>query len=490
MRSNEIFNNFPSDWYSIPLGQLVKESNGIIQTGPFGSQLHAEDYVLIGTPSIMPKNISVNGVIDTDIARIKASDLERLSRYQVKKGDIIYSRRGDVEKCALISERENGWLCGTGCILIRLGNSDISPEFLHAYLSHPLVRAWIVRHAIGATMPNLNTTILSELPVLVPTKKIRKCIKENWTSLTKKILINSEINQTLEQMAQALFKSWFVDFEPVKAKITVLEAGGSQEDATLAAMTAISGKDADALVVFEREHPEQYAELKVTAELFPSAMQDSELGEIPEGWEVSDIKSSVSELRRGISPKYTDDADGIMVINQKCIRNHTINFSLARRHDGKIRSTSGRELQIGDILVNSTGVGTLGRLAPVRYKSEILIADSHVTVVRADTKKITKSFLSELLKKHEKHIESSGSGSTGQTELRKETLEEIKFPCPPVILGQLFDEIVNNFNKKISIMEEQMIALSNLRDTLLPKLLSGEITLPEAEQAVSEAENV
>jgi type I restriction enzyme S subunit len=84
-------------------------------------------------------------------------------------------------------------------------------------------------------------------------------------------------------MTQALFKSWFVDFEPVKAKIAVLEAGGSQEDATLAAMTAISGKDVDALAVFECEHPEQYAELKATAELFPSAVQDSELGKFRKG---------------------------------------------------------------------------------------------------------------------------------------------------------------------------------------------------------------
>ncbi|RTF24366.1 restriction endonuclease subunit S [Serratia marcescens] len=343
----------------------------------------------------------------------------------------------------------------------------------------------------GSAQPQITINTLESFEIEIkPDLRKQKEIAFTLSNINNKIRKNADINQTLEQMAQALFKSWFVDFEPVKAKIAVLEAGGSQEDAALAAMTAISGKDADALAVFKREHPEQYAKLKATAEQFPSAVQDSELGEIPEGWEVSDIKSSVSELRRGISPKYTDDADGIMVINQKCIRNHTINFSLARRHDGKIRSTSGRELQIGDILVNSTGVGTLGRLAPVRYKPEILIADSHVTVVRADTKKITKSFLSELLTKHEKHIESSGSGSTGQTELRKETLEEIKFPCPPVILGQLFDEIVNNFNKKISIMEEQMIALSNLRDTLLPKLLSGEITLPEAEQAVSEAENV
>lgn len=361
------------------------------------------------------------------------------------------------------------------------------PEFIYYFLK----QIDFDQFNSGSAQKSLNRNAVYPFEVKFPSSyKTQSAIASFLFSLEKKIEFNKKINQTLEQMAQALFKSWFVDFEPVKAKIAVLEAGGSQEDAALAAMTAISGKDADALAVFELESPEKYAELKATAELFPSAMQDSELGEIPEGWEVSDIKSSVSELRRGISPKYTDDADGIMVINQKCIRNHTINFSLARRHDGKIRSTSGRELQIGDILVNSTGVGTLGRLAPVRYKSEILIADSHVTVVRADTKKITKSFLSELLKKHEKHIESSGSGSTGQTELRKETLEEIKFPCPPVILGQLFDEIVNNFNKKISIMEEQMIALSNLRDTLLPKLLSGEITLPEADQAVSEAENV
>ncbi|MFW8449877.1 restriction endonuclease subunit S, partial [Klebsiella pneumoniae] len=90
-----------------------------------------------------------------------------------------------------------------------------------------------------------------------------------------KIILNQNINHTLEQMAQALFKSWFVDFEPVKAKMAVLEAGGSQEDATLATMTAISGKDVNALAIFEREHPAQYAELKATAELFPSAMQDS-----------------------------------------------------------------------------------------------------------------------------------------------------------------------------------------------------------------------
>ncbi|MCV5555264.1 hypothetical protein OFN13_29675, partial [Escherichia coli] len=89
----------------------------------------------------------------------------------------------------------------------------------------------------------------------------QKKVIQILSSIDNKLSKNAEINQTLEQMAQALFKSWFVDFEPVKAKIAVLEAGGSQKNATLAAMTAISGKDADSLAIFEREHPEKYAEL-------------------------------------------------------------------------------------------------------------------------------------------------------------------------------------------------------------------------------------
>jgi len=495
MGSNDIFNNFPSDWYSTPLGQLVKENNGIIQTGPFGSQLHAEDYVLVGTPSIMPKNISVNGVIDTDIARIKASDLERLSRYQVKTGDIIYSRRGDVEKCALISERENGWLCGTGCILIRLGNSDISPEFLHAYLSHPFVRAWIVRHAIGATMPNLNTTILSELPILVPPKKARKCIKENWTNLTKKILINFEINQILEKIAQALFKSWFVDFEPVKAKIAVLETGGSQSDATLAAMTAISGKDADALAVFERERPEQYAELKATAELFPSAMQDSELGEIPAGWTTPAIQDVASTVK-GKSYKSTelDSSKTALVTLKSFNRGGGYRLDGLKEYTGKYKPD--QEVFAGDLIIAYTDVtqaaDVIGKPAMVisdtRYKHLVISLD--VAVVRPFNDNL-KYYLYGVART-EQFQNHTSSHSTGTTvlHLSKNAVPSYKFILANEEWVDIYAKHVKSIFSKINITIEESNFLSELRDTLLPKLLSGEITLPEAEQAVSEAENV
>ncbi|EAS0133265.1 restriction endonuclease subunit S [Salmonella enterica] len=462
----------------MPLGQLVKKSNGIIQTGPFGSQLHAEDYAIVGTPSIMPKNISVNGVNDTDIARIKATDLERLSRYQVKTGDIIYSRRGDVEKCALISERENGWLCGTGCILIRLGHSEISPEFLHAYLSHPLVRAWVVRHAIGATMPNLNTTILSELPILVPPKKTRKCIKENWTNLTKKILINSGVNQTLEQIAQALFKSWFVDFEPVKAKMAALEAGGSHEDATLAAMTAISGKDADALAFFEREHPEQYAELKATAELFPSAMQDSELGKIPEGWSIKPL-DGIATYQNGLAlqkfrPENENDFLPVVKIAQL-----KKGFS-----DGEEKASPNIKpeciIDNGDVVFSWSGslmvdIWCGGQAALNQHLFKV----SSTKYPKWLYYKYTAHHLIEFQRIAEAKAVTMGH-------IKREHLSQAKCLIPSSETICAFTPFFEPVLNRVISNRLESRKLENLRDTLLPKLLSGEITLPEAEQIISE----
>lgn len=119
------------DWKPACLGE-----HATIQTGPFGSQLHAADYVDVGVPSIMPTNIGAQlEVIHEGIARIAESDAARLVRYRVTAGDIVYSRRGDVERCAYITESESGWLCGTGCLRVRIHSSELSPKFCAYYLS-------------------------------------------------------------------------------------------------------------------------------------------------------------------------------------------------------------------------------------------------------------------------------------------------------------------------------------------------------------------
>ncbi|MDQ6979480.1 MAG: restriction endonuclease subunit S, partial [Mariprofundaceae bacterium] len=185
-----------SEFVSNTLGEIVTSGGGVIQTGPFGSQLHASDYVANGIPVIMPANINWGRVDLIDIARIKQKDADQLSKHIVKSGDIVYSRRGDVTRKALITESEEGMFCGTGCLLVRVGNL-INARFLYYHLSSPTNQEWIIRHAVGATMPNLNTGILRQIPLQVPSITYQKAIAHILGSLDDKIELNRKMNETL-----------------------------------------------------------------------------------------------------------------------------------------------------------------------------------------------------------------------------------------------------------------------------------------------------
>ncbi|SDC39331.1 type I restriction enzyme, S subunit [Sanguibacter gelidistatuariae] len=194
------------EWRETTLGEICSQGGGGIQTGPFGSQLHASDYVLDGIPSVMPKNIGDNIIIEDDIARIAPHDAQRLSKYLLSVGDIIYSRRGDVEKRALVRPEHEGWLCGTGCLRVRFGSeSDSDPRFVSYLLGTEEVRAWIVRHAVGATMPNLNTSILNDTPLTIPEIGEQRAIAEVLGALDDKIAANT----TLASTADELVRAWY-----------------------------------------------------------------------------------------------------------------------------------------------------------------------------------------------------------------------------------------------------------------------------------------
>ena len=184
-----------------------------IQTGPFGSQLHQRDYVDVGTPCIIGTQLDIK---PEGIAHVKKEDVIRLKKHCVNEGDIIYSRRGDIEKCAYVSQREKGWLCGTGCLRIRINSKNVNPHFIAYQLSTKESKKWIVGNAVGTTMLNLNSGILKELPLLMPNRQKQDSVVDILKSLDDKIEVNRRINENLEQQAQALFKSWFVDFEPFK----------------------------------------------------------------------------------------------------------------------------------------------------------------------------------------------------------------------------------------------------------------------------------
>ena len=182
------------------------------KNGPFGSQLHASDYVATGIPCIMPTNIGSRLEVKLDnIAYVREKDAQRLAKYTLQAGDIVYSRRGDVEKCAFMKKAQDGWLCGTGCLRIRLQAKEVIPQFCAYYLSTPEIRAWVSNSAVGTTMPNLNTTILGTLPLIVPPLPEQKSIASILSSLDDKIDLLHRQNKTLETLAETLFRQWFVE---------------------------------------------------------------------------------------------------------------------------------------------------------------------------------------------------------------------------------------------------------------------------------------
>ncbi|OIJ34128.1 hypothetical protein BK819_01065 [Microbacterium sp. LCT-H2] len=142
----------------------------MIQTGPFGSQLHASDYQSMGTPVVMPTNLGDNVIREAGIARIGDHDVRRLARHKLREGDVIFSRRGDVGRRSIVRAENSGWLCGTGCLAVKFGpnRADVNPKYVSLLIGTPRVQTWLFDNAVGGTMLNLNTSILSALPLSLP----------------------------------------------------------------------------------------------------------------------------------------------------------------------------------------------------------------------------------------------------------------------------------------------------------------------------------
>ncbi|EHG7582715.1 restriction endonuclease subunit S [Citrobacter sedlakii] len=321
---------------------------------------------------------------------------------------------------------------------------------------------------VGAANPALNRNHVHPLEVLWPNRKTQDHIAGILASLDVKINNNTKVNKTLEQMAQALFKSWFIDFEPVKAKIAMLESGGSQEEATLAAMTAISGKDTDSLAVFERKHPVKYAELRATAELFPSAMQENESGGIPEGWALESL-GTILEPKKGKNiTKKTIEEGGIPVVAGGLVPAY---------YHSKYNVTA----PVITISASGANAGFVNL-----YHCNIWASDcSYINKIQTQ---FVYCFYT-LLKIRQREITHMQQGAA-QPHVYPKDIMRLNIVTPITALWQKLEEILTSIYEKVGVNTTQNMYLEQLRDTLLPKLLSGEITLPEAEELAKEADYV
>ena len=206
-----------------------------IQTGPFGSQLHKEDYVENGTPIVTVEHLGNRVFTEQNLPMVSDYDKERLNKYVLCEGDIVFSRVGSVDRCSYVDSNHSGWMFSGRCLRVR-PSDKLYPLYLYYYFCMESTKRFVRNIAVGATMPSINTKLMGEVEVSVPSIDTQKRIVTILSSIDDKIELNAVINENLEQQAQALFKDMIKDVQeqvPFTSIIQVLGGGtpktGKQE---------------------------------------------------------------------------------------------------------------------------------------------------------------------------------------------------------------------------------------------------------------------
>ena len=317
----------------------------------------------------------------------------------------------------------------------------------------------------GAKMPRGDKSAILNYKTYLPTLSVQKRISKILSDLDDKIYLNNQTNQTLESIAQATFKSWFIDFDPVRAKIAAKQEG---KDSELASMCAISGKSEEEL---QQMSEDDFAELQATAALFPDELVESELGEVPKGWEVSSFKGFCKKIESGGTPKRSEL--------------HYWNGEIRWLSSGEVRETV-----VLDTKEKITKTGLLNSSAKLWGKFTTVIAMYGATAGQVCLlanemaanqaccglipKDEFKSFAFFFFFNPVRSLSDKASGSAQQN-LNKGIIENQPCVLPRLSVARKFENLVFPLLRKWLANSEENIRLSVIRDSLLPKLLSGEI---------------
>lgn len=435
-------------WKIKTLSDITVKAHGNLQTGPFGSQLHQADYEVAGTPVIMPKDL-ISGHISTDsIARVGAVHVQRLHQHVVREGDIIFSRRGDVGRSAYVTSNEDGWLCGTGCLRATIDKTIANSRFVFESLQQPSTICWLTQHAIGAIMLNLNTQILSQVPICLPPLPEQRAIAGVLSALDDKIELNRKICKELEETAKLIYDYWFVQFDFPDARGRPYRSSGGK-------------------MVYS-----------------PVLKRD-----IPAGWKVGCYNDLLSSTRSGDWGK--EQREGNYVLPVRCIRGADIpvlrlgeqgKIPLRYIHDGH----KDKLLKDGDLVIEISGgspTQSTGRI--VLILQEILNRFDHGLVCTNFCRALTpKAGCASYVFWNWNRQYSAGvmfryeHKTTGIKNLDLERfLADEPIVIPPQDYLSRYHDWANVIQRKIVKCGEENDLLSSLRDWLLPLLLSGQVAV-------------
>ena len=381
----------------VSIQKLVEHGHVAIKTGPFGTQLKASEYVSHGTPVLNVRNLGFATVNTEKLEMIGAETVERLSAHKLMTGDIVFGRKGAVERHGFISTDENGWMQGSDCIRLRVLTDAVNPRFLSYYFLTRRHKAFMISMCShGTTMASLNQKIIEKIEVPLPERLIQDKIVGLLSIFDKRIAINQKINKNLEQQAQAIFKSWFIDFEPFDNRKP------SDWSVSMLGNVSIMGAGGD--------KPRSVSQIKTDLYKFPIYSN----GLSNEGLYGFTDKPKIIEESVTVSARGT----------------------------------------IGFVCLRHIPYVPIVRLVTLIPKAEIISA------------KYLYLWLKQL------HI--TGTGTT-QQQLTVPDFQKTEILVPSQEIVTLFTATVEPIFEKIWANQNENEKLASLRDTLLPKLMSGEL---------------
>ncbi|MDW7760675.1 MAG: restriction endonuclease subunit S [Acidobacteriota bacterium] len=455
------FLSMAGEWKTVPLGQIYEFSSGLSKPrSAFGS----------GYPFLCFKDVFYNSSVPTQLAELVNSTEQDRTRCSIRRGDVFVTRTSETMEelgmsCVALRDVPNATFNGFTKRLRPKTPDTVVPEYARYYFRAPAFRNAVTAMSSLSTRASLNNEMLERLSIVLPPPEEQEAIAHILGTLDDKIELNRRMKESLEAMARALFKSWFVDFDPVRAKME----GRWRKDESLLGLPA---------------H---------LYDLFPDRLVDSVLGEIPEGWEINSVESL--SLKVGMGPfgsnikVSTFVEHGIPVIsgqhlNNTMLEDRTYNFITAE-HAKRLTSSN---VMRGDVVF--THAGNIGQVSyiPDRSRYERYILSQRQFFLRCELTKISPLLMTYFFRSPQgQQTLLANTSQVGVPSIARPVsyLKSIQLITPPKAVSDMFDVIVRKLHHRISIARMEVAALAKIRDTLLPKLISGELRVKDTEKLIS-----
>lgn len=457
----------PKQWNFTTIESLLEDSKNALAVGVMYPGKNTVD----GVPLIKISDVKNGRVTGTPDFLISPQKDDEYKRTRLFGNELLITLVGNPGDCVLVTEDMANWNIARAIAVLRLKDKKLRKWVRLALLSHP-AQQFMSSRFNTTVQRTLNLKDIREIVLPIPPTEVRQGITELISAMDDKIELNRRMNETLESMVQALFKSWFVDFDPV---IDNALAAGNPIPEPLRARAETRG----ALGAQRKSLPDEIQKL------FPDAFVfDDEMGWIPEGWEVDSIKNRASAIQYGFTQSSSEEIVGPHFLRITDIRGGQVNWPDVPFCEVTESELDKYRILDGDVFVARTGASTGENTYVVEPPNAVFA--SYLVRFQFDSRGVAR-FVGQFMRspRYFNHVQGILGGSA-QPNASAQTLASAVTVFPSESVADAFIYDVRTFDLKRSSNQRKSEILTKLRDTLLPKLLSGELRIPDAEKLVAD----